>query len=169
MTYSEHNKNIGKIFGKLTVEYVFRKYTGGMERVHYLCKCDCGKTKVIIAYNVSSGKTLSCGCLVPEKNKLLRSRTTHGMKNTPEYKAYMQAKTRCNNKSSPDYHYYGGRGILFKFTSFEEFYKEIGNKPNQLYQIDRIDNNGNYEKGNIRWVTKSQNCLNRRTSIKNKL
>ena len=169
MTTSEYYKQVGKTFRQLTITGAFTKYVGGMNRPHFNYQCSCGKTGTIIAYNAVSGKTVSCGCYVSKKNRELKSRTTHGMKNTPEYKAYVQAKIRCNNELSCDYHYYGGRGIKFLFTSFEEFFKELNHKPSSDHQLDRINNNGHYEIGNVRWATRSENCLNRRNSLKNKL
>ncbi len=87
---------------------------------------------------------------------------THGMSKTPEWKAYSRAKNRCQNPNSKDYKNYGGRGIEFKFSSFEEFFSEVGLRPNPNMQLDRINNNKHYEKANIRWATKSEQMLNRR-------
>lgn len=169
MTTSEYYKQVGKTFGQLSITGAFIKYVGGMDRPHFNYICSCGKVGTIIAYNAVSGKTLSCGCLVSKRNQELKNRTTHGMKNTPEYKAYIQAKARCNNEWTKDYKYYGARGIMFLFPNFEIFFKEIGHKPSNEHQLDRIDNDGNYEPGNIKWSTRSQNCLNRRSSLKYKL
>lgn len=78
---------------------------------------------------------------------------------------------RCNNPKSKDYKYYGGRGIKVKFTSFDDFYNYVVNElkidPRGL-TIDRINNDGNYERGNIRFVTKAENNQNRRKQIKGK-
>lgn len=90
--------------------------------------------------------------------------TSHGMKGTVEYTSYLDAKQRCNNENNKHYKNYGGRGIMFLFKSFEEFYEELGNKPSSAYQLDRIDNDGNYERGNVRWATREQNISNRRCS-----
>lgn len=72
---------------------------------------------------------------------------------------------RCNNPKHLSYEYYGGRGIKVKFVRFEDFYNYVVNElsvdPRGL-TIDRIDNNGHYEHGNIRFVTMSENCRNRR-------
>ena len=80
---------------------------------------------------------------------------------TPEYRAYMDAKNRCTNPNSARWYTHGGRGIKFLFTSFAEFFSEIGKRPDGL-TLDRIDNDGNYEPGNVRWASPSQQMSNRR-------
>ena len=85
-------------------------------------------------------------------------------------KGYLHAhfgaiKQRCNDPKVPTYEYYGGRGIKCLFKSSEEYIEYVLNHlqidPRGL-QIDRIDNNGHYEPGNIRFVTRKVNCNNRR-------
>jgi hypothetical protein len=93
---------------------------------------------------------------------------THGMYYTPEYAVYSNAKTRCCNQSDPGYESYGGRGIEFRFKSFEEFYAHIGPRPSSKHSLDRIDNNGHYEVGNVRWASKKEQANNRRTAVRRK-
>lgn len=87
--------------------------------------------------------------------------TTHGMSYTKEYKSWKGARNRCNNPRNPHYPNYGGRGIEFRFESFEEFYAYLGPKPPESF-LDRIDNDGHYESGNVRWATLVQSQNNRR-------
>ena len=78
------------------------------------------------------------------------------MKNTPQYRAWRAMQTRCYNKNYELYHRYGGRGIIVCDRwrkSFKAFYKDIGNIPFKGAQLDRINNDGNYEPGNCRWTT----------------
>ena len=79
-----------------------------------------------------------------------------------EYTSYVQAKGRCQNCKDDAYHNYGGRGIEFRFESFEQFLAELGLKPSPKHSIDRIDVNGHYEPGNVRWATHSEQQLNKR-------
>jgi len=87
--------------------------------------------------------------------------TKHGMSYTPEYNAYKGAKNRCNNPKNGRYQYYGERGIRFLFNSFEEFYQELGPRPDNL-TLDRIDTNGNYCVGNVQWSSQLDQLQNRR-------
>lgn len=80
---------------------------------------------------------------------------------TPEYIAYCAAKRRCEKPSEPSYPRYGGRGIKFLFTSIEQFVNELGSRPDGK-SLDRINNNGHYEPGNVRWATRSEQNTNRR-------
>lgn len=72
---------------------------------------------------------------------------------TPEFCAFHNAKNRCENPNNKRFHKYGGRGIEFRFESLEEFVKEVGRRPTPKHSLDRIKNNGHYEKGNVRWAT----------------
>jgi hypothetical protein len=76
----------------------------------------------------------------------------HGMAQqgqvTSEYDAYQSAKKRCMNPKHSRWPYYGGRGIEFRFRSFEEFFAALGPKPTPAHTLDRIDNDGHYEPGN---------------------
>ena len=89
---------------------------------------------------------------------------THGLSHMPEYRIWKGMLARCHNSKSPNWEDYGGRGIKVLFASFEEFFAEIGPRPSPDLSVDRIDNDGNYESGNIRWAIRSQQAKNKRTS-----
>jgi hypothetical protein len=93
---------------------------------------------------------------------------THGMSKSREYTSYICAKQRCNNPRTPCYANYGGRGIRFLFTSFEQFFAELGPRPPGT-SLDRIDVNGNYEPkdeargiAGCKWATRFEQTHNRR-------
>lgn len=81
-----------------------------------------------------------------------------------EYKAFKESKFRCNNINSSNYDIYGGRGIEHKIETFEIFLDHIGPKPSKNHSLDRIDTNGNYEIGNIRWATSKEQNRNKRNN-----
>ena len=80
-----------------------------------------------------------------------------------EYRTWVMMRYRCFNPSCPDYNNYGGRGITVcvEWDSFDNFYNDMGAKP-KGFTIDRIDVNGQYEKTNCRWVSRSENSKNKR-------
>jgi hypothetical protein len=86
---------------------------------------------------------------------------TTNVSKTPEYRAYQDAKQRCTNPNSGRWYTHGGRGIQFLFNNFGEFFEAVGARPEGM-TLDRIDNDGHYEAGNLRWATPSQQMSNRR-------
>jgi hypothetical protein len=102
---------------------------------------------------------------LPPQPRQLRK---HGLSYTPEYRAWQTMRLRCTDPSNPAYPDYGGRGISVCerwMDSPEAFISDMGTKPSQEYEIDRINNHGNYEPGNCRWTTRKENCRNRRSTI----
>lgn len=82
----------------------------------------------------------------------------------PERSAYRSAKVRCEDQTHKAYKWYGGRGIEFRFTSFGQFFAELGPRPPRL-TLDRKDNDGHYEPGNVRWATRSEQEKNKRRKV----
>jgi hypothetical protein len=85
----------------------------------------------------------------------------------PEYKAWIAMKYRCLKPYTPNYKYYGARGITVCdrwLNSYENFLADMGPRPSISHSLDRIDFNGNYEPGNCRWATKAQQSVNRRNT-----
>ncbi len=92
---------------------------------------------------------------------------THGLSSSPEYWAWASMKARCLNVKSPQFADYGGRGISVSpewVASFESFIAHIGRRPSPQHSIDRIENDGNYEPGNVRWATSATQNRNRRNN-----
>ncbi|WWT40487.1 deoxyuridine 5'-triphosphate nucleotidohydrolase [Staphylococcus phage PT94] len=132
----------------------------------YKCQCLlCGSETIELATNIKTGRKTSCGCDYGQK--ISDSMMKHGGRknHTSEYSSWCAMKTRCYNKNYHSYHRYGGRGIIVcdKWRdSFDNFLEDMGEKPFKNYQLDRIDNNGNYEPSNCRWVSPKENSNNRK-------
>lgn len=152
---------LGKRFGRLVV--LSCKGLIGKE-MKWLCICDCGAKKSVTGSNLRSGNQTSCGCFQkePQNNPAFVHGQCRRIGNTKEYRAYQSAKTRCTNPNAHAYSEYGGRGIRFLFTSFEQFFKELGIAPSLTHSVDRKNTNGNYEPGNVRWATPREQVKNRR-------
>lgn len=92
---------------------------------------------------------------------------SHGQSRTPEYQVWQNMLQRCFNPNSPIFADYGGRGITVCdrwLDSFENFIGDMGPRPFPGAEIDRENNDGNYEPGNCRWVGRVANCDNKRSA-----
>lgn len=149
---SKVKKLIGKKFGLLTV--VARVGSDKKGQALWYCKCACGGNTITNTYNLTSGITKGCGCLRGKKKDEVSDRVRNIWNNM---------KQRCTNPLNPNYKYYGGKGI----TICEEWYDihkfnqwALLNGYADNLTIDRIDNNGNYEPSNCRWVAHSDQMKN---------
>ncbi len=153
----------GAKFHRLTAIRPTGRYIG--RSAVWECLCDCGN-KIETAINaLRHGSTKSCGCLRREKTsaQLTSQNTTHGRSGTPEHASWKAAIQRCTNPKDKRYSDYGGRGIKVceRWQKFENFLADMGERPPGT-GLDRINNDGNYEPGNCRWATASEQCQNRR-------
>lgn len=139
-------------FGRLKVlGFVGKQFT---KRSAWLCECDCGTLHPVVADQLKSGNTSSCGCLEIE------NRIKHGncsrVKKTPEYTAWQNMIARCENSNRAGSEDYIGRGVTVCpewRNDFLCFLKDVGKRPSLEHSLDRFpDNNGNYERGNTRWA-----------------
>jgi hypothetical protein len=151
---------LGRHFGRLVV----RKYVGlnGNNR-YWKCDCVCGGKIIANGNELKRGNTSSCGCW--RRERISAKNIRHGLCESPEYRAWTNIKVRCSNPKAANYDDYGGRGIrmcLEWIDDFMAFYTHIGPRPSAKYSVDRIDVNGHYEPGNVRWATGSEQQLNRR-------
>ena len=89
----------------------------------------------------------------------------HGLSNSPEYRIWAGMKSRCYNPKHESFRHYGARGIKVCdrwLHDFLAFLQDVGSRPSPNHSLDRIENDGNYEPGNVRWATPAEQLINRR-------
>ena len=149
----------GERFGRLVV--IKKEENSPARNSRWECVCECGGKITVALPNLRSGGTRSCGCLRREFSKKINY--SHGMTGTPIYRIWGSMLKRCRNSNDPNYHRYGGRGIAVcdRWLSFENFLLDMGERPEGL-TLDRANNDGDYEPGNCRWVTRLEQMNNTR-------
>lgn len=151
---------IGRVFGLLTV--IEKPFRLPGRQAAAKCRCACGSEVVTRTARLIAGTSVSCGCA----NRHLDS--VHS-DITKEYMAWRGIIDRCTRITDPAWRNYGGRGIKVCAAwraSYTTFLGDVGRAPSPEHSIDRINNDGDYEPGNVRWATKRQQMFNRRNTRK---
>lgn len=153
---------IGHKFGRLTL---IKRSRTIKNRLYWLCQCECGKEIEILSYNIKNGHTKSCGCL--HKELIIK----HNLSHHPIYHVWRAMRYRCYYETCKTFKNYGGRGIGIcpewknDFKIFAHW--ALCNGWAKGLRIDRIDNNGNYEPDNCRFINLKESNRNTRAIILN--
>lgn len=151
---------VGKRYGRLMVVELGNRANGYIDRA----LCECGTIKTVRRSDLQSSSTKSCGCLRRETATRLGAATRkHGHSKNPLYHLWHTMIARCHNTAHVAYGYYGGRGIRVCDrwrASFEAFAADMGARPVGM-ELDRIDSDGHYAPGNVRWANRRMQKLTR--------
>jgi len=152
----------GQRFGRLVA---IRPVGSRNGKILWRCICDCGKFYVTAGSTLQLSKCRSCPC---RKTNYRHGYTPKHGPHHPLYVTWAQIRNRCDNPNHTAYKYYGGRGIKYDprwddFPTFLTDIKELGTRPHHSYTLDRIDNDLNYFKENMRWASKKTQNNNRRS------
>lgn len=156
----------GQRFGRLVALGPVGRTSSG--NAIWLCQCDCGNTSSVSNVNLRSRASKSCGCL--QRELIGAAQTTHGLRYDPLYNKWRSMIKRCTHSTHKSYAHYGGRGIaickewLHDFRAFYDYVSALSHFGKKGYTLDRIDNDGNYEPGNMRWATPTEQNRNQRSN-----
>jgi hypothetical protein len=151
----------GQRFSRLTVIARAPSVKG---HTQWLCRCDCGAERSVGSNDLRSGHTRSCGCW--SRDEVRVRLTTHGMTGHPAFSKWKGMLSRCSNQNTAGWKNYGGRGIAVceRWLSFENFWADMGSTWAAGLTIERDDNDKGYSPDNCRWLPKSQQSRNRRST-----
>lgn len=165
----------GRSFGRWRALSAQRGHRSKRYETFWHCVCEpelggCGARGLVPGWQLLGGGSLSCGCLRREAAAVatITHGATRGRSASPEFTAWLAMLGRCNNPNNNRFSYYGARGIRVCAewaNDFAAFLAHIGPRPSPQHSVDRINVNGNYEPGNVRWASRVEQCRNKRSNV----
>lgn len=153
---------VGRVFGRLTVKRRDQSREKSGAQKMYLCVCSCGNECHASWNALAYGSKKSCGCLAAERAATYKY--TKGERRHELFQTWRTMVRRCHSPKLPKYKAYGAKGIVVCDAwreDFWQFVKDVGERPSSQHSLDRINNEGNYEPGNVRWATSLEQQTNR--------
>lgn len=157
---------VGRRYGRLVV--VSRAPAGKRGVTRWNCRCDCGNKATVFASNIRSGYTKSCGCIHREAASATSLIHGDSHRSGSLYSRWCNMRRRCLDPDNPAYRDYGARGIsvhrewVEDYAAFRDWMTEHMGPCPAGHSLDRIDNDGNYEPGNLRWADRTTQARNTR-------
>lgn len=162
-----HAKDLSRqAFGKLHVLGPVRRHAfpRGGQHIYWACRCECGVEKEVRGGHLLRGSSTSCGCTWSVAAAGVgRNNRTHGKTRSPEWNLWVAMRGRCQRPNHGKFGPYGAKGISVceRWNDFANFLADMGPRPSPKHSLDRYpDQKGNYEPGNVRWATPSEQCQN---------
>lgn len=145
-----------------------KTFPSGQSHKQYLCLCECGTQRLVVASDLNSGKSLSCGCI--NKERLNAQNTSHGLSRHPMMQTLKHMFQRCYNPACKEYPWYGGRKPLPIEICKEwrenraQFFADMLPTWKAGLTIDRKDAEGPYSKDNCHWISIQKQQRNKRSN-----
>lgn len=158
MANNKSTIEIGQRFERLMVVERTQIKEGRYNKRAWKCVCDCGQTRILPTYRLTSGNTTSCGCF--HREMVAGMHRTHGQAGTRTHMIWGTMLNRCRNKSQRNYQFYNSLELDPEFLTFEGFFAEVGEAPPGMW-LDRKDNSKGYISGNLKWATPKEQQRNK--------
>ena len=132
-------------------------------KAYLLCQCICGQIREVLKQNLVSGRSSGCGCFSSTIFPFLPRNAGKAVCSTNARKSWNAMFHRCYNKDYDAYPRYGGMGVTVceRWFYLQNFLDDMGDPPKGM-TLDRISSFGNYEVGNCRWATRTEQNRNKK-------